>query len=122
MITNTSMTLYYKQYNSETRLNEWKRHVIIKEDDTSGVMWQGGKGASLDKGYEQANDVKVFIPCDNNDLSQIKFEIGDIIVKGIIDQEITKRSDLKMDTYNIKTILNPDYGGADMAHIELGGK
>ena len=117
MTTNTSITLYHKVFNSETRLNEWKKHYILY------VMWQGGKGASINKGYEQANDVKVFIPKDVNDLTNIKFDIGDIIVKGVIGQEITKQSDLKdIETYNIKTILGQDFGSEVMNHIELGGK
>ena len=55
MITNSSMTLYHKRFNSKTRLDEWVRYPI------ENVMWQGGKGASINKGYEKANDINVYI-------------------------------------------------------------
>ena len=51
MVTNSSMTLYHKRYNSEKGLDEYDRYTI------DYVNWQGGKGASIDKGYEKANDI-----------------------------------------------------------------
>ena len=117
MTTNTDMTLYHKVFNTETRLDEWKKYLI------EHVMWQGGKGASLNKGYEQANDVRVWIPKDVNNLTDVVFSIGDIMVKGNISQEISKQSDLKIDNvYNITTVLGQDLGSEIMDHIELGGK
>lgn len=115
MITNSSMTLYHKRFNSKTRLDEWDRYPI------ENVMWQGGKGASINKGYEKANDITIYIPYNaNRELSQVPFSIGDIIVKGNIEDEITKQSDLKVDNYNITTLINNDYGSDDMQHIQLG--
>ena len=117
MTTNSSMTLYHKRFNSEKRLDEWDRYSI------ENVMWQGGKGASINKGYEKANDIKVFIPYDaNKGLEKVPFSIGDIIVKGNVEYNIAKQSDLKVDNYNITTLINNDYGSDDMKHIYLGAK
>lgn len=117
MITNSSMTLYHKRLNSSTRLDEWDRYPI------ENVMWQGGKGASINKGYDKSNDIKVFIPYDTNEgLEKVPFSIGDIIVKGNVEDKILKQSDLKVDNYNITTLINNDYGSDDMKHIQLGAK
>lgn len=117
MTTNTSITLYHKRYNSKKRLDEWDRYPI------KNVMWQGGKGASLNKGYEKANDVNIYIPYNSNEgLNEVPFSIGDIVVKGNIEDKITKQSDLKVDNYNITTLINNDYGSNNMFHIQIGAK
>ncbi len=117
METNKSMTLYHKRYNPKTRIDEWDRYSI------KNVMWQGGKGASINKGYEKANDINVWIPYDQNEeLEFISFTIGDIIVEGIVEDNITKQSDLKVDNYNITASINNNYGSFDMQHVYLGAK
>lgn len=117
METNASMTLYHKRYNPKTRLDEWDRYPI------KNVMWQGGEGASINKGYEKANDIYIWIPYDQNeDLESIPFSIGDIIVKDIIEDNITKQADLKAKNYNIITHIPNNYGSFDMQHIYLGAK
>ncbi len=117
METNTSLTLFHKRFNTESRIDEWDRYLI------ENVMWQGGKGASINKGYERANDISVWIPYDqNNDLNAVPFAIGDIVVKGNIEQSITKQSDLQVDNFNITTLINNDYGSYDMQHIFIGAK
>ena len=117
MKTNSSMTLYHKDYNKKTRLDEWIRYPI------ENVMWQGGKGASINKGYDKANDITVFIPYNKNkELENVPFSIGDIIVKEIIEDNITKQSDLKVNNYNITTIIDNNYGSSEMKHVQLGAK
>ena len=117
MTTNSSITLYHKRFNSKTRLDEWDRYPI------ENVMWQGGKGASINKGYDKANDIKVLIPYDKNEgLENVPFSIGDIIVKGNNEDKIAKQSDLKVDNYNVTTLINNDYGSDDLKHIYLGAK
>lgn len=117
MKTNSSMTLYHKDYNKKARLDEWIRYSI------ENVMWQGGEGASINKGYDKANDITVFIPYNKNkELENVPFSIGDIIVKGNIDDNITKQSDLKVNNYNITTIIDNNYGSSEMKHIQLGAK
>lgn len=117
MTTNSCMTLYHKRFNSEKRLDEWDRYPI------ENVMWQGGKGASINKGYDKANDIKVFIPYDTNKgLEKVPFSIGDIIVKGNIKDEILKQSDLKVENYNITTAINNVDYVDKMKHWYLGAK
>lgn len=117
METNSSMTLYHKVYNSKTRLDNWERYPI------ENVMWQGGKGASINKGYEKANDINVWIPYDTNkELEKVPFSIGDILVKGFISNTIAKQSDLNIENYNITTIINNNYGSDNMHHIQIGAK
>lgn len=117
METNARMTLYHKRFNPKKRLDEWVRYPI------ENVMWQGGKGASIDKGYDKANDIKVYIPYNKNEeLEKVPFSIGDIIVEGIIDDDITKQSDLKVDNYNITTAINNNKYSDNMNHWYLGAK
>ena len=117
MTTNTSMTMYHKRFNKNTRLDEWDRYPM------ENVMWQGGKGASINKGYDKANDINVYIPYNVNEgLEKVPFSIGDIIVKGNIEEKITKQSDLNVDNYNITTLINNDYGSDEMKHIQIGAK
>lgn len=117
MRTNSSLTLYHKRLNSKTRIDEWDRYEI------KNVMWQGGQGASLNKGYEQANDISVFIPYNQNEeLSDIPFAIGDIIVQGITNKKIKKQSDLTVENYNITTLIDNNYGSPSMQHLQIGAK
>lgn len=115
MRTNTNMTLYHKRYNKEKGYDEWDKYLI------ENVMWQGGRGASVNKGYEKANDIDIFIPYSKNDLSKVKFAIGDIVTKGETE-DITKQSDLKVESYNILTIIDYNYGTNNVNHIQLGAK
>ena len=116
MRTNTSVTIYHKYFDSTNHIDKWKRQVI------NYTMFQGGKGASANKGYEKANDIDLFIPLNKNDLTGIDISIGDILVKGSNDLEITKQSDLTVDNYNITTIITQDYGSNGMKHIQIGAR
>lgn len=114
MITNASLTIYHKTLDKTTRLERWERYNYEK------VWWFGGKGASLTKGYDNANDVDVRIPYENGiDMNNIK--IGDILVKGTLMFDITTQQDLiNYEVYNIKTINDNIFG--NNRHIHLGGK
>lgn len=116
MITNNSLTIYHKSFNKTTRLETWIRY------NYDNVWYFGGKGASLNKGYDNANDVQVRIPYDsNNNLNISNFEIGDIIVKGNLTININKQQDLaNYDIYNILSISNNDFG--NNKHIHISGK
>lgn len=117
METNSSMTLYHRRYDELKDCDVWDIYFV------KNVMWQGGKGASIDKGYDKANDIKVWIPYDKNEnLEIIPFSIGDVIVKGDIEKKILKQSDLKVDNFNITTAINNNYGSYDMRHWYLGAK
>lgn len=116
MITNNQVTIYHYRKNPQTRLTEWEKHNY---DD---VWFFGGKGASINKGYDQANNVDVRIPYGQNDGLDINnFAIGDIIVEGHLTTEILTQQDLKDYTiYNITSITDANFGGTP--HIHIGGK
>lgn len=115
MITNASLTHYHKTIDDETRLEKWIRH------NYDNVWWFGGKGSSINKGYENANDVDVRIPYDKNNIDISNLAIGDIIIKGTLDINITTQQDLKnYEVYNITSISDNNFGSSP--HIHLGGK
>ena len=115
MITNASLTHYHKTLDETTRLEKWIRY------NYENVWWFGGKGSSINKGYENANDVDVRIPYDKNGIDISNLAIGDIIVKGTIETDITTQQDLKnYEIYNITSINDNNFG--INRHIHLGGK
>lgn len=116
MITNSSLTVYHKSFDEETRLEKWIRYNYLN------VWFFGGKGAGINKGYDNANDVEVRIPYDQNEGLDInKFAIGDIIIQGTIDTDIETQQDLdNYLIYNIKSINNNNFGNSQ--HIHIGGK
>lgn len=117
MTTNGSLTVYhYNGLDVATRLEQWTRFNYEK------AWWFGGKGAGINKGYDNANDVAVRIPYDENDNLDISnFKIGDILVRGTLDLDISRQQDLKgYDVYNITSINDDNFGGNP--HIHLGGK
>lgn len=114
MITNSSLTIYHKVLDEETRLEKWIRYNYSK------VWFFGGKGASINKGYNNANDVDVRIPY-NMELDVNNFAIGDIIVKGELHQEIATQQDIiNCEVYNITSINDNNFG--NNPHIHIGGK
>ena len=116
MLTNSSLTVYHKYYDDTERLEKWKRFNYVN------VWWFGGKGAGINKGYENANDVQIRIPYDmNRNLNFEDFSIGDILVKGKIDKDIIVQQDLKQESiYNITSLNNNTFG--NNPHIHIGGK
>ena len=65
MITNSELTLFHKTFDKISKTNVWVRH------NYTNVWWFGGKGSSVNKGYENANDVDVRIPYNTNTNAQI---------------------------------------------------
>ena len=115
MIINASLTHYHKTLDETTRLEKWIRY------NYDNVWWFGGKGSSINKGYKNANDVNARIPYDKNDIDIGNLAIGDIIVKGTLNTDITTQQDLKnYEVYNITSINDNNFGVNP--HIHLGGK
>lgn len=116
MITNSKLTIYHKGFDSQTRLETYTRY------NYSNVWFFGGKGASLNEGITEMNDVQIRIPYNQNDnLDVSNFAVGDIIVKGALDIDIDTQSDLDgYEIYNITSITNNDFGNNQ--HIHIGGK
>ena len=110
MITNSSLTIYHQDGENWVRKNY------------SNVWFFGGKGASINKGYDNANDVEIRVPYDSNEnLSINDFAIGDIIVEGTLSTNITRQQDLSSYLiYNITSIKNNSFG--NNPHIHIGGR
>lgn len=115
MITNSNLTIYHKVYDETTRLEKWKKYNYYK------VWWFGGKGSSVNKGYDNANDVEIRIPYMLNNINVANIQIGDILVKGDIATDITTQQDLvDYEIYNITSINDNDFG--NNPHLHIGGK
>lgn len=117
MITNSSLTIYHRNgLDLTTHSEKWDRY------NYDNVWFFGGKGASINKGYDNANDVQIRIPYDKNaGLNIDNFAIGDIIVQGTLDLNIQTQQDLdNYLIYNITSINNNNFGINQ--HIHLGGK
>lgn len=116
MITNSKLTVYHKGFDYEHHIETWTRFNYEK------VWWFGGKGTSTNAGYENANDIQIRIPYDLNEgLSAVNFDIGDILVQGELNIDITRQQDLgEYQIYNITAINNNFFG--NNKHIHLSGK
>ena len=116
MLVNNGLTIYHKDIDELTKLELWTRY------NYKNVWFFGGKGAGLRKGYQEANDVEIRIPYELNDNLDFKnFAIGDIIVEGLLDIDISKQTDLNgYQVYNI-TSLNDNKFGLNQ-HVHIGGK
>lgn len=112
MVTNNSITYYHKTLD-ENKLEKWERYHFEK-------VWKfGGKGSSINNGYENSNNVSVRIPLEFVNDNFI-FSIGDIIAVGN-QREISKQSDLNgIEFYNVTNININDFGNNQ--HIHLRGK
>lgn len=112
MISNGDITYYHKGLD-QNKLETWTRFIF--ED-----VWSfGGKGSSINRGYENANDINVRIPIEKAKDRSI-FKRGDIMAKGK-QGNITKQSDLNgVEFYNVTSININDFGSEP--HVHLGGK
>lgn len=129
MICNSTLTIYHKTIDETTKLEKWNRQNYGKDESDKKVWVFGGIGSSINKGYENANDIDVRIPYSINDVNLDLIKRGDIIVVGYIDKDITTQQDLLTDTegkdtnyeiYNITSINNNNFG--KNPHLHLGGK
>lgn len=113
MLVNSSLTVYHKVEIDHDY--KWVRHFY------ENIWWFGGKGASLNKGYENANDVQIRIPYElNPKLDYNNFGIGDILVRGTLESDITSEEDIQGEYYNITSLTNNIFGNNQ--HIHIGGK
>ena len=132
MTTNTCMSVFNKYTDSE-------KNVIFKKHEIENVFWDDSKGVNLNKGYENADDVNIFIPKDKNDMSgytESKFYIGlndtwtlrngDFIVKGqTFENQVSSIKELKEkynDVFTITLVDDKDFGSKNMHHFEIRGK
>lgn len=132
MTTNTSISVYNK-YTDEEKNVMFKKHLI------DNVFWDDSKGINLNTGYEKADDVNVFIPKSQNDMTGYvepkkykglsntwTLENGDFIVKGnTSESEVLSIKELVQKYDNVFTISlvdDKDFGSESMHHFEIRGK
>lgn len=132
MTTNTNMSVFNKYTDEE-------KNVIFKKHLIDNVFWDDSKGINRNLGYENADDVNVFIPKNQNDMSGYvepkkykglnntwTLENGDFIVKGNVEEssvvsikELLKKYD---NVFTISLVDDKDFGSANMQHFEIRGK
>ena len=132
MTTNTSMSVYNKYTDEE-------KNVIFKKHLIDNVFWDDSKGINRNLGYENADDVNIFIPKSQNDMSGYvepkkykgesntwTLENGDFIVKGNTNEsEVLSIRELVQKYDNVFTISlvdDKDFGSENMHHFEIRGK
>jgi len=79
MQVNSNITVYHKNN------GEWQRY------NYENTWWFSKKDADINNTYSKDNDVDIRV-WNDNDIS--KFKIGDIVVNGLLDVDITSQSDL----------------------------
>ena len=113
MITNAEITVYHREKTSKHEA-KWTRY------NYNNVWWFESKNANVNKGYDNADTLKVRLPYNQN-INIDNFKIGDILIKGKITIDIESQQDLKeYDIYNITTLDNNNFG--NNPHIYIGGK
>ena len=115
MITNSSLTIYHRELDKTTRFEKWIR------TNYENVWIFAGKGARVNKGYDDVNNIDVRIPYNSNQIDLNKIQIGDILVNKSINNDISTQQDLKgLEVYNITSINNNNFG--NNPHVHIGGK
>lgn len=110
MLTNTDITIYSRQYNSETRLDVWSKMYIP-------VAWwfKNEKASITTDGLKKADVYTVRIP----DIS-VSLQKDDYIVKGKSDIEMQTVKDLESVEKTRVTSVNYNAFGSN-PHIKVGG-
>ena len=129
MMTNTEMSVFNKYTDSFTKDIVYKKHVINK------AFWDDSKGVNLNRGYDNADEVNVFIPKEQNDMSEYvkpkhyngigwTLKEGDFIIKGLVtENEVSGIKDLSnYEAFVITMVDDKDFGTEDMHHFEIRGK
>lgn len=140
MLTNADVTLFNKYYDCDLGRDAYKRTHL------KGVNWQGAKAATVgDKGLLTDDYVEIYVSFDVDSGEKtyqkpkawvqardkdrfFTFNNGDILVKGIIDFELTgpKPNNLQTlrnqydDVLQILSVVTCDYGSPELQHWELG--
>ena len=129
MMTNTKMTIYNKYIEPFTHNKVYKKHII------DNVFWDDARGINRNTGYENSDEVNIYIPFDKNDLTDYKepkqysgigwtLENGDFILKGECElKEINGIKDLSgYEVFEITLVDVKDFGSSNMQHFEIRGK
>lgn len=129
MMTNTSMSVFNKYTAPFTKNIVYKKHII------ENVFWDDSKGVNLNHGYDEADEVNVYIPKDKNDMSEYvkpkqyngngwTLKNGDFIIKGeVAESEVSGIKDLSSyEAFTITMVDDKDFGSENMHHFEIRGK
>ena len=114
MLVNTGITHFHKTIDESSRLERWEKY------NYGQAWWFGTEGATVNKGYDNSNQVNVRIWYNSNqDLKIEKFKVGDIIVKGNVDVNITSQQDLiGYEFCNITGINDNNFGNSPHIHVK----
>lgn len=129
MMTNTSMSVFNKYTDTFTKDIIYKKHII------ENVFWDDSKGVNLNHGYDEADEVNIYIPKNKNDMSEYvkpkqyngigwTLKNGDFIIKGVVaENEVSGIKDLSSyETFTITMVDDKDFGSKNMQHFEIRGK
>lgn len=110
MVTNSAVTVYSRQYDSEKRLDIWKR-TYVKD-----AWWHESESSAItSEGLKRADTFVIRIPD-----TTIRIKKDDYLVKGICDIDMTTAKDLKGTECCKVTSANYNTFGAN-PHIKVGG-
>ena len=127
MITNADITLYHVWLNPETRKKEYRRNII------RNIHWYTNQKTAVgDGGLRSADEYKIRIPLEScegylppaeyqeNPDGHWTVENGDLFVRGGLDLEIGKTSELAR--YHPGQVLSwSDNRHGNQPHIRIGG-
>ena len=111
MIKNADITLYHKEYDPDTRGDQWGFTQYPE------VSWYGGQAVSVgENGLNTADKYTVRIFTKD----AVKAEAGDIVVKGMISIPITSASQLKAyEKFTVTSVQDNRRGSPGMHHWKL---
>lgn len=114
MLVNNKLTVYHKGYDELLKIEKWTRYNYDK------VWIFSNEGTNINNGYSNNNNIDVRIWYKKNDnVSLENFSIGDILVKGHIEKEITTQQDLnEEEIYNITSITDNQFGQSTHVHLK----
>lgn len=131
MKTNAKISVFNK-YTDDNKNVIFKKHVI------ENVFWDDSKAVSLERGYQNDDNVNLFIPKSQNDMSgYVKpkqynglkdtwtLKNSDYVVKGeVAENEVLGIKDFSKydDVFVINLVDDKDFGSKNMQHFEVRGK
>jgi hypothetical protein len=116
MLTNADCTIYHRVYDTVTRLDKWERTQY------HGVNWYAKQAATVgESGLMAADTLTVRIPASESDT--VPAAVGDIIVRGLPDTDITQPKELgTYEHYTITAVRDNRRGSLFMQHWRIEGK
>lgn len=116
MLTNADCTIYHKVYDKATRLDRWERTQYCS------VNWYAKQAATVgENGLMAADTLTVRIPVTTSNSAPAA--VGDIIVRGLLDKDITQPKELgTYEHYTITAVRDNRRGSYFMQHWRIEGK